>query len=260
MIIKMGVMINNIFEQEYKKLLLNTLEKGTLDINRTDVKTFKVFNKQINIDLTDGFPILTGKKIFFDKALSEFKWIFEGKTDLEYLHENKIFWWDEFAVDGKLGKVYGYQIKNFNGLFDQIEYVKNEITNSSRRAIITLWNPSDLKDQALPCCYTQFNFVRIKNELNMTMHFRSSDLFLGLPYDIIVGALFLHTIADDCSLKPVSLGINIADAHIYESHKDQVIEYSNLPIYNLPVLHGDYNTYNIKNYKANKFIKAELVK
>ena len=92
------------------------------------------------------------------------------------------------------------------------------------------------------------------------MHFRSSDLFLGLPYDIIVGALFLKTIADECGLIPSTLGLNLADAHIYESHQAQVIEYNKADTYKLPSLDGSYNNYSLLNYNHNKFIKAELIK
>jgi len=252
--------MSSIFEQQYKTLLNETLKQGELCENRTGVKTYKQFNKCLNIDLKEGFPILTGKKLFFKKALAEFKWIYEGRTDLDFLHKHNIFWWDDFAKNNSLGKVYGYQIRRFNGLFNQIDYVVNEIKNNSRRALITLWNPTDLKEQVLPCCYTQFNFVRVNDKLNMTMHFRSSDLFLGLPYDIIVGALFLKTIADECNLTPSILGLNLADAHIYESHTSQVIEYNKENIYKLPTLQGKYENYSLLNYNHNKFIKAELIK
>jgi len=252
-------MRNNIFEREYKTILMKALVKGSLTENRTNIKTYKLFNENLNIDLKYGFPIITGKKIFFNKALAEFKWIYEGKTDLKYLNDNNISWWNDFAINGKLGKVYGYQVKKFNGVFDQVNYVIQEIKKNSRRAVITLWNPTDLKEQAIPCCYTQFNFVRINNNLNMTMNFRSSDMFLGLPYDVIVGALFLIEIAKKCNLIPSKLGLNLADAHIYQSHESQVIKYNKLPIYTLPKLEGDYNTYNLLEYKCNEFIKAPLV-
>ena len=250
----------NNFELQYKELLKDVINNGTLATNRTAVSTWKQFNRTLNINLKEGFPIVTGKKIFFDKALGEFRWIYEGQTSLEYLHKYNIFWWDDFAKDNELGKVYGYQIKRFNGIFDQVEYIIKEIKNNSRRAIISLWNPTDLKDQALPCCYTQFNFVRCNDDLNMVMHFRSSDLFLGLPYDIIVGALFLITVANKCGLNANQLGLNLADAHIYETHKDPVNEYLNSKIYDLPILQGKYEDYNLKDYKHNKFIKAELIK
>ena len=249
----------SVFEKNYKDLFLKCLNNNETTSNRTGVDTYKLFNETINIDLSLGFPILTSKKIFFNKALAEFKWMFEGRNDLKYLHENNITWWDIFAKDGSLGKVYGYQIKNYNGKIDQINYAIKEINNNSRRAVITLWNPSELHEQSLPCCYTQFNFVRVNNKLNMSMAFRSSDLFLGLPYDIIVGALFLITIAKKCNLKPNLLGLNLADAHIYKSHIDAVKEYCNNDIYNLPKLLGNYKNYLLDNYISEKYIKAALI-
>jgi thymidylate synthase len=252
-------MKNNIFENEYKTLLMNCLLQNNICNNRTNVKTYKLFNKSFNIDLKYGFPIVTGKKIFFKKALAEFKWIYEGRTDLKYLQENNVNWWNDFAINNKLGKIYGYQLRKYGGTFDQVNYVVNEIKNNSRRAIINLWNPLDLKEQALPCCYTQMNFVKIKNKLNMSINFRSSDLFLGLPYDIIFAALMLITISKECKLLPSELGINIADAHIYEVHKKNVIQYNKNKIFMLPELLGNYNNYHLKEYKHNEYIKAKLI-
>jgi len=248
------------FEKKYKKLLLQCLREGDDCINRTGVNTFKLFNKSLNINLNKGFPIVTGKKIFFDKALAEFRWMFEGRTDIAYLNKHNVKWWNDYTNTGDLGKVYGHQIRNYNDNIDQIEYAAKEIKNNSRRAVINLWNASDLQEQALPCCFTQFNFVRVNNKLNMSMNFRSSDLFLGLPYDIIVGALFLTTISNKCNLKADTLGINLADAHIYENHLNQVKEYCNNKIHNLPKLEGNYNNYALKNYFSENFIKAELIK
>tara|TARA_A100001201_G_scaffold32067_1_gene34545 strand:- start:3113 stop:3874 length:762 start_codon:yes stop_codon:yes gene_type:complete len=252
-------MDNNIFELEYKQLLMRCLLDGYLCKNRTSEKAYKLFNQTININLDYGFPIVTGKKIFFKKALAEFKWIYEGRTDLKYLQDNNINWWNDFAINNKLGKIYGYQLRKYNNSFDQVEYVINEIKNNSRRALITLWNPTDLKEQALPCCYTQMNFVRIGDKLNMSINFRSSDLFLGLPYDIIFAALLLKTIANKCNLKEHMLGINLADAHIYECHKDNVIKYYKSIKYGLPKLKGNYENYSLENYKHNKYIKSKLV-
>lgn len=248
----------NKFEIDYKSLLIDVLKNGVESENRTNINTIKLFNKFLNIDLTEGFPIVTGKKVFFEKALAEFKWMYEGRTDLKYLKENNINWWNNFAIDNNLGKVYGYQIRNYNNSFDQIKYVINEIKSNSRRALINLWNPTDLKEQALPCCFTQMNFVRINNKLNLAVNFRSSDLFLGLPYDIIVSSLFLITIAKECNLVPSMLGINLMDAHLYINHYNQTKQYIKANINNLPILIGDYENYKLKNYKSNKFIKAPL--
>jgi thymidylate synthase len=251
--------MNSSFENDYKKLLIDCLRNGELTKNRTAIKTKQLFNQTLNINLQQGFPVVTSKKIFFKKALAEFKWIYEGRTDLQYLHKHKIFWWDDFAKNNNLGKVYGYQVKKFNGIFDQIEYAINEIKNNSRRALITLWNPTDLQDQALPCCYTQFNFMRSNGKLNMAVNFRSSDLFLGLPYDIIVCALFLNTIAKETGLQPNMLGLNLINAHIYENHNEAVNEYLNAVNHKLPILKGNYNEYRLDNYKHEQYIKAELV-
>lgn len=248
--------MKNKFEKQYKKLLSKCLTKGNITNNRTGVDTYKLFNQSLNIDLSKGFPIVTGKKIFFDKGLAEFEWIYNGKTDLEFLHRNNIYWWDDFIMeDNTLGKTYGHQVRNFSSSFDQVKYCINEINNNSRRAIITLWNPCDLEEQALPCCYTQFNFVKVNNELNMTMSFRSSDMFLGLPYDIIVGALFLISIAKETNLTPRVLGINISDAHIYINHREQVKEYLSNSTYKLPILQDN----KLVNYKSNKYIKTKIV-
>jgi len=251
---------SNIFENDYKHLLMECLLTGSLEENRTGVKAYKLFNKSITIDLEKGFPIITAKRINFNFGLHEFLWIYNGRTDLAYLNKHGIKWWDGFAKNGKLGKVYGYQLRKFNGDFDQVEYVINEIKNNSRRAVITLWNPSDLKQQALPCCYTHFNFVRVGSKLSMSMEFRSSDMFLGLPYDIIVGALLLTTIAEECGLIPSKLGVNLKDAHIYENHKQQVIDYNNTENHVLPRLKGNIKKYELENYTHGKYIKAELNK
>ena len=248
------------FEKKYKKLLFQCLKEGDDCINRTGVNTFKLFNKSFNINLNKGFPIVTGKKIFFDKALAEFRWMFEGRTDIAYLNKHNVKWWNDYTNTGDLGKVYGHQIRNYNDNIDQIEYATKEIKNNSRRAVINLWNPSDLQEQALPCCFTQFNFVRVNNKLNMSMNFRSSDLFLGLPYDIIVGALFLTTMAEQTNLSPNYLGINLIDAHIYKPHIEQTLQYCKNKIHKLPVLQGKYESYSLLNYNCNNYIKADLIK
>tara|TARA_R100001463_G_scaffold6764_4_gene21938 strand:+ start:5776 stop:6534 length:759 start_codon:yes stop_codon:yes gene_type:complete len=251
--------MNNLFEKKYKKLLLKIILKGQMVNNRTNTPTIKLFNKHLNINLQKGFPIITGKKIFFNKALGEFKWMYEGKTDLKYLQNYNINWWNDFAINNKLGKVYGYQIRKYNNVFDQIKYVIKEIKNNSRRAIVNLWNPCDLNDQALPCCFTQMNFVRTNKELNLVVHFRSSDVFLGLPYDIIVMALFLYTIAKECNLQPKLLGLNLADAHVYINQLSQIKKYLSNGIKNLPTLTGEYNNYKLKNYSSYDYIKTPLV-
>jgi thymidylate synthase len=245
------------FERDYKVLLNNALSHGESKSNRTDVKTLTLFNQCMNIDLREGFPIVTSKKVFFKKGYHEYIWMRDGMHTTKYLNEYDIHWWNQYANDkGDLGKVYGYQLRNFNGVFDQLDYVYKEIRSNTRRAHITLWNPTELNEMALPPCYTGFTFVRINNKLNMSIKFRSSDLFLGLPYDIIVAALMLHDVAKFCDLEPCLLGLQIDDAHIYENHIDQVNKYLNRPTHALPKLNDKNNE--ISDYLFGPLIKAEL--
>jgi len=245
------------FEIQYKSLIKKILERGVTSENRTGVDTLKLFFETLTIDLTKGFPIVTGKKIFFDKAYHEYQWIMSGSTYTTYLKKHGIHWWDEFAdKNGYLGKTYGYQLRNYNGEVDQIQYVINQFNfqPNTRRAHITLWNPSELNEVVLPVCYTDFTFVKTGGYLNMTMDFRSSDVFLGLPYDICVGALLLIDMAKFLNLKPYKLGIKIDDAHIYKNHTKQCGLYLKRDIYPLPALIED----KLDNYRHGSFIKATL--
>jgi thymidylate synthase len=246
----------NNFEKKYKGLLKNIIKNGSNNSTRTGVNTLKLFNLSININLKDGFPIITGKKIFYKKALAEFYWIFEGRTDLKFLNDHDVNWWNSFAdKNGDLGKIYGYQARKFNGGFDQIDYCIKQINENQRRAVISFWNPCDLKNQSLPCCFTEFIFVRDNKKLNMVANFRSSDFFLGLPYDIIVSSLFLIKIANNCGLEPSLIGFNLADAHIYVNQINSVKKYINNPIYPLPHLDSGFN---LIDYKSCELIKTKL--
>ena len=249
----------NKFEPEYKNLLSKALIYGDIKKNRTGIDTWSLFNESLTIDVTRGFPILTSKEIFFSKGLAEYNWIAQGLTHLTYLHRHGIKWWDEYAdKNGYLGKTYGYQLRSFNGEVDQLATVYNEIRNNTRRAHCTFWNPSELNQTVLPPCYTGMTFRRVGNKLDMALQLRSSDLFLGLPYDIIIGALFLIDTAKFCDLEPSVLGIQITDAHIYDNHYDQVKEYIDRESYNLPTLSANPNERNLIGYKHRPHIYAKL--
>jgi len=249
----------NRFEPEYQNLLTHALIYGDIKENRTGVNTWSLFNQNLNIDVSRGFPILTAKKILFDKGLAEYNWIAQGLTHLTYLHRHGIKWWDEYAdKNGYLGKTYGYQLRSFNGEVDQLATVYNEIRNNTRRAHCTFWNPSELNQTVLPPCYTGMTFRRVGDTLDMTMQLRSSDLFLGLPYDIIVGALFLIDTAAFCDLLPSKLGIQITDAHVYDNHYKQVQEYIGRGTYDLPYLSENPNERHLIGYKHKPHIYAKL--
>jgi thymidylate synthase len=249
--------MNNTFEKTYKDILKKVLSEGIESQNRTGENTIKLFAQALNINLSEGFPIVTGKKIFFDKALAEFLWIYNGLTDIKFLNNNNIFWWDKYAVDGIVNKSYGYQLRSYGGCFDQIDYVISEIKKGSRRAVVSFWNPLDLDVQNLPCCYIDAVFFRENNRLNCSITFRSSDLFLGLPYDIIFGALLLNEICKKTYLEPFKLAVNLVDAHIYKAHKLAAKKYLKAEIFELPKLNYSKKYY-LENYICGPYIKATL--
>ena len=244
------------FEHDYKNLLKDIMFHGSKEPNRTGIDAITLFGQELKINLSNGLlPIVTGKQIFYKKAYHEFIWFVEGLTTINYLNQHNINWWNQYADSrGNLGKTYGYQLRSYNGEFDQLDYVCKVLKQRSRRAHITLWNPSELNETALPCCYTGFTFVITDNKLNMSMQFRSSDAFLGLPYDIIVGALLLKKVADFSELELGEFKLNLENVHIYENHIKQVKKYLSLPTYNLPNFNGTENI----AYKHGPYIKAEL--
>lgn len=251
----------NKFEEYYKSLLDKIRKKGTLEDTRTGIKAYTLFGESLKIDLSDGLlPIVTGKKIFYDKAYHEYYWFVNGGTTTHYLKKNGIHWWDDFADPfGNLGKTYGHQLRNFNGFFDQYSYILDELRYArSRRAHISLWNPTELNETKIPVCYTGFTFVKTEDKLNMSMHFRSSDAFLGLPYDIIVGTLLLRDIAQLSNLKLGVLNLVLDDVHIYENHTKQIREYLKTETYELPQMPLASDKDKLYGYRCGEYIPAKL--
>ena len=230
----------NEYELQYK-LLLNLITNHGSETETRAGKAKMLFSRSIAADLRKGFPIITGKQIFFEKALAEWRWMWNGDTNIKFLNEHGIKWWDSYADDkGWLGRVYGYQIREFGGAFDQIPFVVEEIANNSRRAIITFWNPNDLGAQALPPCYTSMTFVREGNILHCDFLLRSSDVALGLPYDVVIGALTLHEIARICNLQAGLLKMTLSNAHVYNNNSPAVEEYLTSRVYDLPIFSADF--------------------
>jgi thymidylate synthase len=259
--------INNDYEFSYKKLLKEVLKSPIVSNRNQD--TYVSFAKQITADLSKGFPMLTSKKMFIKNTIHELKWMLNGDTNTKYLKSNKVSIWDAWAnKNGDLGPVYGKQMRNFAGI-DQIKWVLKELKNKvrSRRAMVTMWNPAELKDMKLPPCHYAFNFVLINGTLNLSVSMRSLDLFVGLPYDISFYALMLHLFCNELNLQPGVLTINAADCHIYTDHKKAVLQYLEKNIYNLPqivlpanatVLGFDTENVLLNNYEAEDFIKAKV--
>lgn len=214
----------------YLDLLKNVLENGEIREDRTGTGTTSIFGAQARYSLKDGFPLVTTKKCHLRSIIHELLWFLKGETNIEYLKENKVRIWDEWADEnGELGPVYGHQWRHWkrpDG--SEVDQVKNlvrdlKINPNSRRHIITAWNPSDIDKMALPPCHAFVQFYVSKNgELSCQLYQRSADLFLGVPFNIASYALLTMMLAQVCDLTPGEFIHTIGDAHIYSNHLEQV--------------------------------------
>ena len=261
---------------EYKMLVERALQ-SRYKVKSRNGYIRPLINEQLTINLGESifgkegslFPILTTKKIFWKKAIAEFCWIFNGETNIDFLHKYGIKWWDEWAnLDNEINYSYGHQVRSFNSRVDQIKYVERELEKEhSRRAHITLWNPSELPHQPLPCCYTGFDFYKFNGELHTVMNFRSSDIFLGLPYDIIVGAMFAYYFAHKQKLSLGKLHMSLSNAHLYVEHEEQARELlDRTGRYCKPKLIAknwdgklDPDDFEVTDYKSEPLIEAKMI-
>lgn len=215
--------------QQYHQLLQHVLNEGTERSDRTGTGTIGVFGHQMRFDLSQGFPLLTTKKLHLKSIIHELLWFLAGDTNIKYLNENGVRIWDEWANEnGDLGKVYGYQWRSWpkgtSGTIDQISQVVASIQNNpnSRRHIVTAWNPADIETMALPPCHTLFQFYVVNGKLSCQLYQRSADIFLGVPFNIASYALLTMMMAQICDLKPGDFVHTFGDAHIYTNHLEQV--------------------------------------
>lgn len=218
-------MIN--IDEEYRSLLSGVFHAGKNKEDRTGVGTRSVFGRMITHDMSVGFPLITTKKVNFNHALTEILWILQGRTDMQYLLNNSVNYWTpnyeaSGRTDGSLGKVYGYQWRNFNGT-DQLLSLLLDIKNnpSSRRLIINAWNAADLNDMALPPCHYGFQVYINDGIIDLMWQQRSVDIFLGLPYDIAMYGLLLLMLAKGNNYKPGKLIGQLGDCHLYNNHLKQ---------------------------------------
>jgi len=218
-------MIN--IDEEYRSLLSGVFHAGKNKEDRTGVGTRSVFGRMITHDMSAGFPLITTKKVNFNHALTEILWILQGRTDMQYLVNNGVNYWTpnyeaSGRTDGSLGKVYGYQWRNFNGT-DQLLSLLLDIKNnpSSRRLIINAWNAADLNDMALPPCHYGFQVYINDGTMDLMWQQRSVDIFLGLPYDIAMYGLLLLMLAKGNNYKPGKLIGQLGDCHLYNNHLNQ---------------------------------------
>lgn len=259
-------------ESQYRRLLLDILNTGTISKDRTGVGTKSTFHNSIRYNLNGGFPLLTSKKMFLKGIIHELLWFISGSTNIKYLQDNNVHIWDQWANEnGDLGKVYGYQLRKQNGKNDVLKDLIDGIKNNpyGRRHVFTLWNHDDLKDMALPPCHGCFvQFYVRDGKLSCSMYQRSADMFLGVPFDIAMYGLLTMMIAQVCNLKPDILITTFGDTHIYLNHINQVKELLSRKPFNAPKMIinpnikdidlFNYNDFNLINYKSHSSIKATV--
>lgn len=261
--------------KNYLNLLKNVLINGTLKEDRTKTGTKSIFGYQMRFNLTEGFPLITTKKIHLHSIIGELLWFLQGNTNIKWLNEHKIKIWNEWADEnGDLGEIYGYQWRSWptsdNRNIDQISNLINEIRNNpnSRRLIVNSWNVGSLDKMALPPCHCFFQFYVNGDKLSCQLYQRSADIFLGLPFNIASYSLLLMMVAQVTNLKPFEFIHTIGDAHIYSNHFEQAeLQLTRAP-YKLPKMHLNtdiknifdfsFNDFKLSNYEAHPHIKAKV--
>ena len=215
--------------KQYLDLLRHILKNGTRKDDRTGTGTTSCFGYQMRFDLSEGFPLLTTKKVHLKSIIHELLWFLNGDTNVKYLQDNGVRIWNEWAdADGNLGHIYGYQWRSWpdyeGGHIDQIKEVIETIKNNpdSRRIIVSAWNVGDIKNMNLPPCHAFFQFYVADGKLSLQLYQRSADTFLGVPFNIASYALLTMMVAQVCGLKPGDFIHTFGDVHIYNDHREQV--------------------------------------
>jgi thymidylate synthase len=255
---------------QYHDLLKHVLTKGNQKGDRTGTGTLSVFGHQMRFDLSEGFPMVTTKKLHLKSIVHELLWFLKGETNIAYLQENGVRIWNEWADEnGDLGPVYGHQWRNWNNEeIDQIKEVIHSLKNNpnSRRMLVSAWNPSVLPDTsrsfsenvangkaALPPCHAFFQFYVANGKLSCQLYQRSADIFLGVPFNIASYALFTLMMAQVCGYQPGEFIHTFGDAHIYNNHMEQVeLQLSREPR-PLPKMVLNPEVENIFNFKFEDF-------
>jgi thymidylate synthase len=243
----------------YLELLREVRDHGTRKPTRavlrstgTNIDALSVFGRQIRFDLSEGFPLVTTKRVPFHAIVHELIWFLRGSTNIRYLKEHGVTIWDEWAdADGELGPVYGKQWRSWAApdgrTIDQIDYVLRGIravvddptASVGRRLIVSAWNPAEIAEMALPPCHTLFQFNVTEGKLSCQLYQRSADLFLGVPFNIASYALLTHLVAHVTDLDVGDFIHTFGDAHIYSNHLDQVDEQLGREPFELPRLEID---------------------
>lgn len=215
--------------RQFHDLLSHVLQVGHQKADRTGTGTLSVFGYQMRFNLAEGFPLLTTKKLHTRSIFHELLWFLKGETNIQYLKDNKVSIWDEWADEnGNLGPVYGKQWRSWEAAdgrtVDQITNVIEQIKNNpdSRRHLVIAFNPGEVDKMALPPCHAFFQFYVANGKLSCQLYQRSADIFLGVPFNIASYALLTHMVAQVCELQPGEFIHTLGDAHIYSNHMEQV--------------------------------------
>ncbi len=274
--------------KQYLDLMRHVLEHGHKKSDRTGTGTISVFGYQMRFDLSQGFPLVTTKKCHLRSIIHELLWFLKGDTNIQYLTDNKVTIWDEWATEqGDLGPVYGAQWRSWQTpdgrVIDQISQLIHDIKTNpdSRRLIVSGWNPAVLPDirfspkdnaamgkQALPPCHTLFQFYVHDGKLSCQLYQRSADIFLGVPFNIASYALLTMMVAQVCDLTPGDFVHTFGDAHLYSNHLDQVKEQLSRTPHPLPQMQLNpavkdifgftIDDFQLVNYVAHPAIKAPI--
>ncbi len=212
----------------YHQLLEQIIQTGVSKEDRTGTGTLSIFGPQLRFDLNEGFPLLTTKKVHFKSVVYELLWFITGSTNVQYLQENGVSIWDEWAdAEGELGPVYGKQWRQWTkpdgSVVDQLAEVVEQLRRNpdSRRLLVSAWNVADIPSMALPPCHAFFQFYVADNKLSCQLYQRSADVFLGVPFNIASYALLTHMVAQVCGLGVGEFVHTMGDAHLYLNHMEQ---------------------------------------
>lgn len=246
--------------KQYHDLLNHVLTHGNKKEDRTGTGTISVFGYQMRFNLAEGFPLLTTKKVHLKSIIHELLWFLQGSTNIQYLKDNGVTIWDEWADEnGNLGPVYGYQWRNWpkpDGThIDQIAQVVESIKKNpdSRRLIVSAWNVADVDKMKLPPCHAFFQFYVADGKLSCQLYQRSADIFLGVPFNIASYALLTMMVAQVCDLQLGDFVHTLGDAHIYLNHMEQVKEQLSRTPRNLPSMRINPDVKDIFGFKFEDF-------
>jgi thymidylate synthase len=261
--------------QQYLDLMRHVIENGSEKNDRTGTGTRSVFGYQMRFDLSQGFPLITTKKLHLHSIIHELLWFLKGDTNTAYLKRNKVRIWDEWAdKNGDLGPVYGAQWRSWAAAdgrrIDQIQLLIEQIrtTPDSRRMIISAWNVGEIDQMALPPCHALFQFYVADGRLSCQLYQRSADIFLGVPFNIASYALLVLMVARVTGLMPGDFVHTLGDAHLYTNHIQQArLQLSRRP-YQLPkmslnsevnnILAFRYEDFELQDYQCHEHIKAAV--